>query len=350
MDITKIRNYLFLLGIITVTILFFYVITPLFYPLFWAAVIASITYPIYRGLAHKLKHENLSAFITIILVLLVIILPLTIVATLLVRESIGIISSVNDNQGQIKNFLESINNFVINNQTLARLHIDNSMIAQRINDLSVGLFNFIYQSAKAFTQNSLRFFALFVLMIYALFFFLRDGKKFLTTILHMIPLSDRYEKMLYEKFTSTTGATIKGTLLVGGLQGALSGFLFAATGVPSPIILGLLTTFFAIIPAAGSFVVWFPVGVIMIAIGNTVKGIIILVVGALFIGVIDNLVRPLLVGKDIQMHPVVVLFTTLGGLVIFGISGFVIGPVIAAIFQSFWGIYEQYYHKELIKD
>lgn len=350
MEIPKVRNYLFLFGVILVTGLFLMVVWPFLYPIFWAAVIASLTYPIYKRILTRIKRPNLSALLTIFLVTIVILLPLSIIATLLVRESISILSALNDNQGQLRELISNIDNFLHTNSYLARLNIDNTVITQRINDLSSGLLTFVYESAKSITQNSLRFVGLFVLMVYTLFFFLRDGKKFLEEIVHLIPLSDKYEKMLFDKFTATTTATIKGTLLLGGLQGILSGILFALTGIPSPLVLGLLTTLFAIIPAAGSFVVWFPVAVVMIATGHLIKGLIILACGIFIIGVIDNLLRPMIVGKDLRMHPVIVLFSTLGGVVVFGISGFVIGPVIASLFQSFWEIYEQYYGKELDKN
>lgn len=349
MEIPKVRNYLFLFGVFLVTGLFLLVIQPFAYPIFWAAVVASLTYPIYESLVRRLKSPNLSALLTILLVVLIIILPLSIIATLLVRESFTILSSLNNSQGQLQNFVAGIDHFLRTNPYLAKLNIDNAVVAQRIDDVSRTLLTFIYESAKTITQNSVKFIALFILMIYTLFFFLRDGKKFLKKIVHLIPMGDRYEKMLYEKFTSTTSATIKGTLLLGGLQGTLTAILFAATGVGSPIVFGLITTVFAIIPAAGSFVVWLPVALVMIVLGHVVKGIIILACGIFIIGIIDNFLRPILVGKDLQMHPVIVLFSTLGGVIVFGVSGFVIGPVIASLFQSFWEIYEQFYSKDLNK-
>lgn len=349
MEIPKVRNYLFLFGVILVTALFLMVVWPFAYPIFWAAVIATLSYPIYNSLLKRLKRENLSALLTIFLVTLVIILPLSFIITLLVRESLNIFPTLNDNQGQLQNFITSIDHFLRTNSYLAKLNINNTVITGYINDLSRALLTFIGESVKSLTQNSLKFIGLFVLMIYTLFFFLRDGKKILAKIVHLIPMGDRYEKMLYDKFTSTTSATIKGTLLLGGLQGVLTAILFAATGVQSPIVFGLITTVFAIIPAAGSFVVWLPVAIVMMVLGHVVKGVIILASGVLVIGIIDNFLRPILVGKDLQMHPIVVLFSTLGGVFAFGVSGFVIGPVIASLFQSFWEIYEQYYSNDLNK-
>ncbi len=167
--------------------------------------------------------------------------------------------------------------------------------------------------------------------------------------MYVLPLGKKYEHLLFEKFLSTASSTIKSTILVGGLQGVLGGLLFFATGVPSPLIWGIVMAVFATIPVTGTFLVWLPAGVIMILTGHLWQGIVILVVGALIVSTIDNLLRPMIVGKDMQMHPVLVLFSTLGGLVVFGLSGFVIGPLVAAICQTLWSLYNQYYHTELEK-
>jgi predicted PurR-regulated permease PerM len=165
--------------------------------------------------------------------------------------------------------------------------------------------------------------------------------------MHLCPLGDRYEQKLYDRFTSTARATIKGNLILGAIQGGLGVILFTLTGVPGALIWGVIMMLFCVIPGLGSFIVWFPAGLITILAGNTWQGIIILLVGALIISTIDNFLRPVLVGKDIQMHPLLVLFSTLGGIVVFGASGFIIGPIIAALFMAFWDMYEGYYHEEL---
>ena len=106
----------------------------------------------------------------------------------------------------------------------------------------------------------------------------------------------------------------------------------------------------SLIPAIGPFLIWLPVAIILLLTGNIVKGIIIILVGTFLIGTVDNLLRPFLVGKDIKMHPLIILFTTLGGISFFGISGFVIGPIVAALFLTFWEMYQHYYHTELAND
>jgi len=164
--------------------------------------------------------------------------------------------------------------------------------------------------------------------------------------MHLSPLGDTYEEMLYEKFTSATRATLKSTLIVGGIQGTLGGILFWIAGIEGAFVWGTIMVVLAIIPALGPPLILIPAGIIVLILGNLSSGILLLV-GALVISFVDNLLRPPLIGKDIQMHPLVVLFATLGGILLFGISGFVIGPIIAALYTSIMSIYEHYYKTEL---
>jgi len=185
------------------------------------------------------------------------------------------------------------------------------------------------------------------MMFYALFFFVRDGEVLLKKLMHLCPLGDRYEKILYAKFTSTVRATIKGTMTVGLLQGILGYLMFVLAGVKGAAIWGVLMIIMASIPAVGCYFIWLPIAIWEITVGNTTYGIAMILFGTLVIGTIDNLIRPLLVGRDTQMHPLMVLFSTLGGISVFGISGFVIGPVIASLLLAFWEMYDEYYKKDL---
>jgi predicted PurR-regulated permease PerM len=164
------------------------------------------------------------------------------------------------------------------------------------------------------------------------------------------PIGSKYEIMLYKKFTETASATIKGTILVGGIQGAIGGIMFAIAGIDSALIWGIFMVFFSIIPGVGPLIIWFPAAIFLILTGSIWQGIFIILVGTFVIGTIDNLLRPLFVGKDSEMHPLLILLSTLGGIALFGLSGFLMGPIIAALFVSFWEIYEEFYHKELSKN
>ena len=155
--------------------------------------------------------------------------------------------------------------------------------------------------------------------------------------MHLSPLGDKYETLLYKKFTSTTKATLKGTLIIGGVQGFLGGITFWIAGIEGAFVWGIMMLIVSIIPAIGPFLIWFPATIILLAIGNIWQGIFYTVSW----GDTPD------VGKDAGLHPLIVLFSTLGGLLVFGISGFIIGPVIAALFLSIITIYNEYYRKEL---
>jgi predicted PurR-regulated permease PerM len=169
------------------------------------------------------------------------------------------------------------------------------------------------------------------------------------TLMRLSPLKDKYENVLIQKFNSIVRATIKGTTLIAIIQGALGAVLFWATGVSSPVFLGIVMTISSVIPSIGSGLVWFPVGLAMIILGYPSKGMIILLVGGLVISTIDNLIRPKLVGRDTQMHPLLILFSSLGGIAFFGISGFVVGPVLMSLLLALWDIYSIEFKSQLEK-
>ncbi len=161
------------------------------------------------------------------------------------------------------------------------------------------------------------------------------------------PLRTQQEKILIKEFISISKATLKGTVVIGAIQGVLGGLLFVFTGVPSPITWGVVMVVLSIIPVVGSWLVWIPVGVGMILSGSFVQGVVILLFGALIISSIDNILRPKLVGRDSQMHPLFVLFATLGGIISFGVIGFIIGPIIVALFLALLRMYEQEFAQQL---
>jgi predicted PurR-regulated permease PerM len=151
------------------------------------------------------------------------------------------------------------------------------------------------------------------------------------------------ERQLLAKFADVALATIKGTLVVGVVQGAIGAVLFWILGIPAPVFWGSLMAVLSVLPAVGPGLIWLPAAVILLAMGQILKGIVLIVAGVLVIGLVDNMLRPLLVGHDTQMPDYLVLLATLGGLAVFGVSGFVIGPVIAAFFLVVWEMFAQEY-------
>ncbi|MBI4427266.1 MAG: AI-2E family transporter [Candidatus Magasanikbacteria bacterium] len=341
----RVRNIFFFSLIIILAIALLYVIRPFLYPVFWAAVIAMLFHPLYERLDKYLKLPSLSALSTLVLVVIIIFLPLTLLSTLLINESVGLYQTVShwNFSSQLQDATQKLNNTPLA-PVLSSVQSEwGSYAADAAKTISVFLFNNI----KSITENSLRFIFMLFIMFYSLFYFLKDGTELLKQIMHLSPLGDEHEIMLYEKFRSTARATLKGTFIVGGVQGIIGGILFWATGIEGALIWSVIMIIFATIPAIGPSIVWFPAGIIMLALGNFWQGLVILLFGFFVISTIDNFIRPKLVGRDIQMHPLLVLFSTLGGIFFFGISGFVIGPVIASLFVAVMAIYDHHYRNEL---
>lgn len=346
MDFKKIQSIFFTGLIIIFGITSLYIFRPFLYPMFWAAVLAISFYPCYLYIEKYIKNRSASASITVVLILSLVVLPLLLVAALLVNQSAGLYDKVANSVSlfSVEDVKTNLKNLPVVGNYIGQIQTEGPEFAKRSAET---VSKFLLQNFKALTQYSIRFFFLFFIMLYTLFFFLRDGKRMLNRLMHLSPLGDEYEEMLYKRFTSTARATLKGTLIIGAVQGTLGGILFALTGVQGALIWGVLMTLLSIIPGVGAGLIWLPTGVIMLALGHTGQGLAILLVGFFVISLIDNLLRPPLVGRDTQMHPLLILFSTLGGIAAFGISGFVIGPVVTALFLAVISIYDHYYKREL---
>jgi predicted PurR-regulated permease PerM len=177
------------------------------------------------------------------------------------------------------------------------------------------------------------------IMLYTMFFFLMDGNKLIDKILYYLPLEDHDERRMLNKFTSVTRATLKGTAVIGLLQGVLAGAAFAVVGIQSAVFWGAIMAVLSFIPGIGSALVWGPAVIILAATGHAAKAVGLGVFCAAVVGSIDNFLRPILVGRDTEMHELMILFGTLGGIIMFGVVGVIIGPIIAALFVTVWEIY-----------
>lgn len=341
----KMRSAFFFGMIAILSVAMLYLFGPFFYPIFWAAVIAVMFYPHYQWLNTYLKMPNLNAAIMVGLVILTIFIPLVLIFALLVNQ-IGSIYSNLDLNAFVKP-LTAASDWLQHTPAANLLPTSPQEWSAQAVEFGNKIGGSALQYLSSFTQNSFTFLFNLFLMFYTLFFFFRDGEKLLKRLMHLSPLGEKYEIMLYEHFTSTARATLKSTLIVGTIQGTLGGIMFWITGVPGALVWAVIMIMFSIIPAFGSFVIWLPAGLIMLALGNIWQGITILAVGTFVISTIDNLLRPPLIGKDIQMHPLLVLFSTLGGIFLFGISGFVIGPILASLYLATMSIYDHYYKTEL---
>ncbi|MFH1426094.1 MAG: AI-2E family transporter [Candidatus Kerfeldbacteria bacterium] len=343
MEFKKIQSIAFFALLIGVSIVFLQMIWPYVFALFWAAVIAVIFHPVYKRLLKRLKNESIAASLMVIIVILIVVLPLAGVLTLVIQQAIQIYDRVSE-PDTIASIISSAE-AIIHAPFVQRITGEVDFV-QQLRDASSTIASSAIQWLQAGTRSTLQVIVNILIMIYSLYFFFKDGESWLKRIMHLLPFGDENETVLYKKFVSTSKATLKGTILLGGIQGTLGGLLFLAVGIEAAAFWGLVMIVLSIIPAVGSFLVWFPAAVIMLATGNIWQGVALLI-GGVIIGTVDNLLRPSLVGKDIQMHPIWILFSTIGGIVMFGISGVVIGPMIAAFFLGVLNMYEMRYKKNL---
>lgn len=198
---------------------------------------------------------------------------------------------------------------------------------------------FLVTVASRMTATTAVFLLNLFVMVYAMFFFLKDGEKILEKIFYYLPLSDEDEELMLQRFSSITRATVKGTLVIGIIQGALAGFAFWVAGIDGAAFWGTIMAILSIVPGIGAALIWVPAVIYLIVTGQLLAGLLLFAWCVAIVGTIDNILRPILVGKDAKMPDLLILVGTLGGLFLFGPIGFIVGPIVCGLFLTVWDIY-----------
>jgi predicted PurR-regulated permease PerM len=342
MGLMKNSNIPFFIVLGAVTLLFLYLLKPFFFPIFWAVVIAGFFQPLYRRINRRLQSPNLSMTIIFLFIAVIILLPLGTVGKLAFTESLQLYETLKPGTKNIDRNFQHIISAIADNPLADSLHIDKVFLSEKAAEIVRSIANYIFVNLKELTQNTLGLLVMLAIMLYTLFFFIRDGDKFLQSAIRIFPLGMGRERLLYERFILTVRSTLKVTLIIGGIQGILGGILFLITDIEGALIWGLLMILMAVVPVVGCTVIWAPAGIMMLINGYIWEGVLILVAGFLVISMIDNVLRPILIGKDVAMHPLLIFLSTLGGIVIFGFSGFVIGPIITSMLLAIWDMYDEF--------
>ena len=308
--------------------------------IFMAGIFSALAQPVYQRLVRFFGGRRAPASMaTLLMIVLVVLLPLSILIGVVTAQAIAVSQSV---QPTVEKFLSEPTVF---SAYLDRIpYIDQVVVYQetilrKAGELVGSLSKYLIRNLGSGALGTVNFLFMFFIMLYTMFFFLMDGHKLLARILYYLPLQNEEERQLLDRFTSVTRATIKGTIVICILQGGMAGLGFFAVGIKGAAFWGTVMGVLSIIPGIGTGLVWIPAVVILIAMGQYVKGIGLALFCGLVVGSIDNLVRPSLVGKDTQMHDLFILFGTLGGIALFGMAGIIIGPIIAALFVTMWEIY-----------
>ncbi len=351
MELKNFNVNFFFITLLAISIATFFIFKPFFIAILLAAILAVIFQrPFNFFLKITGDRRKISALATALLGMIIFGGIFLGVIGLVFNEASGMYQRVSLDGGiSNEKYINNVTNIVIANPVAKSLGVDKLINKDTISNS----FAQIGQGAVIIFQKTYQgivdFLFLTIVTFFTLYYFLVSGKELVKKIMFLSPLRDSHEKMLIEKFISMSRATIKGTLVIAVIQGTIGAILFAAVGVSSAVVWGLVMMFLSLIPMFGTGLVWLPAGLILLAIGQVWQGFVVLGVGIGIISTIDNFLKPKLVGKDTQMHPLVVFFATLGGISMFGFLGFIIGPIIVALFLTLWEIYEVQFKKQLKK-
>jgi len=340
-----IEQRFFLWLLLVVSILFALVLWPFFGAVLWAVVFAILFMRINRRLTGRLGgRRNVASLLTLGMVVVLVILPLMLVGSMLVQETANVVERVRSGELDFARYgrqiLEALPAWATT--LLDRFGLSNlGQIQARISESGGAGGKAVAGKALSLGQDTLEFVVAFFVMLYVLYFLLRDGDSLMRRMKAAMPLAREHQDALLEKFGVVVRASVKGNVVVAILQGALGGLIFWILGVQAPLLWGVVMAILSLLPAVGTALVWGPVAIYFLATGAVVKGLVLLAYGILVIGLVDNVVRPILVGKDTKIPDWVILLTTLGGMAIFGVNGFLIGPLIAALFIAAWDIFTE---------
>ncbi|KFZ28458.1 membrane protein [Pseudidiomarina atlantica] len=345
----KLEQRSFLILLILVSIAFGFILEPFWGAIFWACAVTVIFAPMHRWVLGKIGEKpNTAAAITLLTCMAIVVIPVIFLSMAFVSEGVQFYQRVEAGEIDPRQILQQLREaFPWLDQLLVEFGIDTNNLKERISQSLVAATQFLAKETFSIGQNTFSFLISLALMMYLTFFLLRDGSHLIQLIVKALPLGDEREHALFQKFAEVTRATVKGNLVVAIVQGTLGGIIFWILDIPGPLLWGVVMAFLSLIPAVGAAIIWFPVCIYLYATGSWISATVLLGYGAIVIGLADNVLRPILVGRDTKLPDYVVLFSTIGGISLFGINGFVIGPLVAALFMATWQIFMKDFNGEL---
>lgn len=337
------RRAAFLLLLALVTVAFFWIISPFFGAVFWAMVLALMFMPVHRRLCALLRgRDTLAALGTLLFCMVIVVVPMIFVVGAMVDEATSFTQRLRTGEFNPRTYFEQIQNALPgwSRDLLGRFGLFNAQdVVDKLTAAVVQGGQALTARALAIGQNTLMLLVNLGIMLYLLFFFLRDGRDLAQTIRRAVPMQRQHTDFLLSKFATVVRATVKGTVVVALVQGMLGGVAFAFLGIHGAVLWGVVMSVLSLLPAVGAALVWAPVAIYLIATGSMIEGLGLAAWGVGVMGMVDNLLRPILVGKETKLPDYLVLLSTIGGLSIFGVNGFLIGPAIAALFVATWALF-----------
>lgn len=320
-----------------------WILWPFFGAILWAVLLSIVFTPGYRILLKWMPQQrNAASGATVLLIAILVVFPLTLVASAVLQEGAGLVDRLQSGELDLKRLLSEFRSSLPNwaASLLAPFEATGlPTLRERLSNALMQGWQLIAREALSFGQVTVQFLLGVFIMLYLLFYLLRDGDKLLAYLRRAIPLPPDQQQVLASSVTDTVRGVLKGDLVVAVVQGMLGGVIFWVLGIGKPILWGALMAVLSLLPVLGTGLVWAPAAIFLLLTGSVWKGILLLAFGTLVISTIDNVLRPVLVGTDVEMPSYVVLTSSLGGIAIFGVNGFIVGPLIAALFLSAWGMY-----------
>ncbi|MDP2409344.1 MAG: AI-2E family transporter [Pseudolabrys sp.] len=331
--------------LVAISVAFGWIMWPFAGAILWGVLLSIIFAPLYRLLLTWMpRWPNAASAATVLLIALLVVLPMTLVAAVLVQEVSGLVGRLQSGELDVRQPLADVRTSLPEWAANLLTQFETTGIAALRDKFSTAFMEggkLVARQILSFGQVTVEFLLGVFVMLYLLFYLLRDGNALLTYSQRAIPLPPEQRQVLASSFTDTVRGVLKGDLVVGLVQGSLGGLIFWVLGLGTPVLWGAVMAVLSLLPAFGTGLVWAPAGIYLLLTGSVWKGLILLAFGTLVISTIDNVLRPALVGKDVKMPSYVVLVSTLGGLAVFGVNGFVIGPLLAALFLTAWEMYLQ---------
>jgi predicted PurR-regulated permease PerM len=359
MNQDAINKSVLVLMVIAISALFFSMIHQFLMAIFLAGLFSALARPVYRRLRIMFNgHRHLASVTTLLLMIVVVLIPLMLLIGIIVGQAIDVGQSITPWIKQTIEQPDRISTYLQHLPFYDELVPYREIILDKAGKIVGSISKWIVGGLSQATMGTANFVFMTFVFLYTMYFFQMDGAKLIRKILYYLPLNSDDENLMLNKFTSVTRATIKGTMLIGILQGGLAGGAFAVAGIDNAVFWGTVMAVLSIIPSVGSALVWIPASIILIAQGSVTGGVGLLVFCGVVVGSLDNVLRPILVGKDTKMHELMIFFGTLGGIMMFGISGIFIGPLIASLFVTIWELYgiafsnylpEVYYRKQPVE-
>lgn len=343
--LNRLESRVFMALVLATTAVFLWMIRYFIAPLFWAVVFAILFQPVYVRTREAVRgRAALAAFLTTLVVILFVAIPATLLVTAVAQQGLTVYQRVVDGELNVDAPIEFGQRMLPTLTSLfERYGLDIERLRTWMESAAVTGSQWIATQALTIGQNTLTVAVLFILMLYVLFFFFRDGDLIVRGLIRALPMGDEREERLFHRFAEVARATVQGTLVVAAVQGTLGGILLAVGGIQAAVFWGVLMGILSLLPAVGPALVWLPAGIYLLASGMIVQGIIVIGGGLIIVSLADNVLRPILVGRQARMPDYLVLIATLGGLTAFGIAGFVAGPVIAALFLVMWEMFAEEY-------